>query len=105
MKSAKSQQQLCLTSLKLLGDFWTLRIIDALRDEEVRYCELQRRLDNLNPVTLTGRLKKLEAATIVIRAEVPDTGSVTYSLTPLGHEALAVISALNGFSAKLKVSV
>lgn len=87
--------------MKLLGDYWTLRIIDALKLGEVRFCELQRSLDNLNPVTLTSRLKKLEEARLITRSEeTVDKISVCYSLTLLGEEVLPVIEALDKFSEK-----
>ena len=57
----------CNASIKLLGDYWTLRIIDSLESGELRFCELQRQIDNLNPVTLTARLKKLEDAELIDR--------------------------------------
>lgn len=91
----------CLSTLKLLGDYWTLRIIDALRDGEMRFCEVQRRVDNLNPVTLTDRLKKLEDAQMLIRKE--DTlgkVSVSYTLSDKGTECIPVIEAINTFAAK-----
>jgi DNA-binding HxlR family transcriptional regulator len=91
----------CASNLKLLGDYWTLRIIDALSGGELRFCELQRHVDNLNPVTLTGRLKKLEDARLINRFEdLEDKVAVVYNLAPLGHEALPVIAAINNFSTK-----
>jgi DNA-binding HxlR family transcriptional regulator len=93
----------CLTSIKLLADFWTLRIIDALQDGELRFCELQRSTGNLNPVTLTSRLKKLEEADVVNRVEdTEDKVSVSYSLTPKGNKAVPVLKAINNFSAPTK---
>jgi DNA-binding HxlR family transcriptional regulator len=89
----------CVPTLKLLGDFWTLRIIDALSPGEQRYCELQRAVGGLNPVTLTTRLKKLETAQLIGRLE-ESKAEVKYHLTPLGREALPVITAMNNFSAK-----
>ncbi len=89
----------CTLSLKLLGDFWTLRIIDALSEGELHYCELQRRVDNLNPVTLTTRLKKLQNAKYVQRSEESKT-NVSYGLTNLGTELLPVLTAINTFSEK-----
>ena len=87
--------------MKLLGDYWTLRIIDALQHGELRFCELQRSLGDLNPVTLTNRLKKLETSKLVQRHEVDvNKVAVTYALTDLGTESLAVVRALNRFSAK-----
>jgi DNA-binding HxlR family transcriptional regulator len=93
--------QTCLNNLKLLGDFWTLRIIDALADGQMRFCEVQRALNNLNPVTLTGRLKKLEESGLINRYEdLEDKVAVVYALTPMGKDALKVINAINDFSAK-----
>jgi DNA-binding HxlR family transcriptional regulator len=89
----------CTKSLKLLGDYWTLRIIDCLQQGELRFCVLQRELDNLNPVTLTNRLKKLEEAGLVARKETENTVSVSYHLTKRGHAAVPVIQAVNTFAA------
>lgn len=94
--------QTCTTTMKLIGDYWTLRIIDVLKNGEVRFCELQRHLDNVNPVTLTSKLKKLETTNIVKRSEEADKISVSYSLTSLGKEALPVVRALYNFSEKTK---
>ena len=91
----------CLPSLKLLGDFWTLRIVDALSDSPLHYCALQRAAGNVNPVTLTNRLKKLEEQHLVMRSEESRT-DVTYSLTPLGVEILPVIKAINSFAVKAR---
>ncbi len=89
----------CQATLKLLGDYWTLRIIDALQDGELRFCEVQRRVDNLNPVTLTDRLKKLEDAELLVRTEdTVDKVSVTYGLTARGHRCRPVIEAINDFA-------
>lgn len=99
------KQDVCVTSLKLLGDYWTLRIVDALQGTEMRYCELQRAVGNVNPVTLTAKLKKLEDTGVLIRTEESiDKISVTYSLSPLGTDVLPVIDAINNFSNKLKAT-
>jgi len=95
----------CNLPLKLIGDYWTLRIISALKRSELRFCELQRATDNLNPVTLTTRLKKLEDAGLVHRHEDPNNKlSVSYGLTDLGKDALPVIKAIEKFSTKLAVA-
>jgi DNA-binding HxlR family transcriptional regulator len=101
MKDYRPTSVNCKSTMKLLGDYWTLRIIDALHQDDARFCELQRSVDNLNPVTLTARLKKLEDADLVRRVEdLEDKVSVTYSLTKLGLEAIPVIKALDRFSEK-----
>lgn len=103
MKKVATAEETCVASLKLLGDFWTLRIIDALQYGGLRYCELQRHVDNLNPVTLTARLKKLEETGLVSRSEdLEDKISVSYSLTEIGTSALPILRELDKFSAKLE---
>lgn len=95
----------CTATLKLFGDFWTLRIIETLQLGTLRYCEVQRALENVNPVTLTNRLQKLERVGLVARTEeVVDKISVSYSLTSRGKEALPILTALNAFSKKISVS-
>lgn len=99
MKSSPSSHTSCAASMKLLGDYWTLRIVDALQSGPLRYCEVQRATDNLNPVTLTARLKKLEDAGLVSRHE-EDEVAVSYCLTPRGNDALPVLKAIDTFQAK-----
>ena len=98
-----TKQTICLPSLKLLGDYWTLRIIDELSDGELRFCELERRLDGSNTGTLARRLKDLQASNILARHEV-SRADVTYSLTGLGREALPLLEAVNNFSAAARKS-
>lgn len=98
MSILKLNSKICLSSLELLGDFWSLRLIDALSEGELRYCELQRRAGNVNPVTLTTKLKKLQNNKIIARNE-QSRGEVVYSLTPLGKKALPILVAVNEFSA------
>lgn len=93
----------CTGTMKLLGDYWTLRIISALGENgQTRFCDVQRAIDNCNPVTLTDRLKKLEAAKLLKRIDESggEKSCVTYGLTDLGKETLPVIAAINTFSAK-----
>ncbi len=102
MPNSKQQKKTCTESLKLLGDYWTLAIIEALQDNELRFCELQRSLNMVNPVTLTNRLHTLEEKNLLHRrtGSVDDV-SVSYSLTSLGKEALRVLDAVHSFSKKM----
>ncbi len=98
---AKKHSTSCTENLKLLGDFWTLSIIDALRHGELRYCELQRHLDMVNPVTLSNRLHLLEEKHIILRSTDPtDKVAVIYSLSSRGKDALKVVDALKAFGKK-----
>lgn len=86
-------------TLKILGDFWTLRIIGALESGPMRFCEIERTLQNSNPVTLTNRLKKLEKFSYVARsAETVDRQSVSYALTTKGEKVLPVVASLRDLS-------
>ena len=86
-------------ALKLLGDYVTLRIIDFLRFNELRFTELQRSIGDVNPVTLTNRLKRLEEAGLLERREATfDRQSVTYKLTGLGKGLLPVLHEIQNFT-------
>jgi DNA-binding HxlR family transcriptional regulator len=86
-------------ALKLLGDYVTLRIIDFLRANELRFTELQRSIGDVNSVTLSKRLKRLEAAGVVEREEATiDKQSVAYRLTALGKGLLPVLREIQNFT-------
>lgn len=86
-------------ALRLVGDFWTLRIVAVLESEELRFCGIERALGDSNPATLTARLKKLETANIVSRRS-EDT-DIFYALTKHGKTLLPVISQVHKISATL----
>ena len=99
MPTLNTKQPICLSSLKLLSDYWSLRLIDELSDRiPLRFNELERRLEGVNTATLTKRLKELQAGDLVSRTE-RSRADVTYTLTKLGYEALPLLSAVNHFSA------
>ena len=87
--------------LKIFGDAWTLFIFSSLADGEKRFCELQRRLDNINPVTLTSRLKKLEKLGFIQRKEeLIDKLSVSYCLTKKGEGTLPILREIEHYAKK-----
>ena len=86
-------------AMKLIGDFWTLRLIDAIRDDEVRFCEIERRVPDINPATLTSRLKRLEEAGVIDRlVETQDKQSVSYALTDRGQRIVPVLESIKAFT-------
>ena len=86
-------------ALKLLGDYVTLRIIDFLRGKELRFTELQRSIGDVNSVTLSNRLKRLEGAGVIEREEATiDRQSVAYRLTGLGTGLLPVLREIQNFT-------
>lgn len=87
--------------LKMLGDFWTLQIIQTLSDGEKRFTQLERDLPSINPTTLTNRLKKLETKKIIKRKkETLDKLSVVYGLTKKGQGILPVLRQIKIFADK-----
>lgn len=95
----ENNQPICLPSLKILGDFWTLRVIDELsKAPSLRFNEIERRLETVNTATLTKRLKTMQDDGLITRVE-HTRADVTYSLTVLGKEAVPILTAVNNFSA------
>jgi DNA-binding HxlR family transcriptional regulator len=97
MTTLDTANTICIPSLKILGDYWTLRIVDVLSGGELRYAEIKRQIDDMNPVTLSTRLKKMEANGLVTRTE-SSRAEVSYTLTDLGHKAIPVLEAVNAYS-------
>ncbi len=104
MKTSEQTVTTCEQSLKLLADFWTLRIIEALQVQDMRYCEVQRAVGNVNPATLTKKLHILEEAGLVKRQEDEENIAVSYALTKLGKSAIPVLDAVQIFSKKMEAS-
>lgn len=99
MTTLHTSQPICLPSLKILGDYWTLRIIDVLSGgNELRFNELERSIEDVNTATLSKRLKDMCSEGLVVRTE-HTRADVTYQLTDLGMEALPILHAVNHFSA------
>ncbi|MEO5535750.1 MAG: helix-turn-helix domain-containing protein [Pseudolysinimonas sp.] len=89
-------------ALKLVADYWVLRIIEELyiADSPLRFAALQRALGDVSPVTLTARLRKLHDREIITRSEgVDGKASVSYELSERGRAILPVIQAISDFAA------
>ena len=99
MNKPDSQKISCTPGYKLLGDFWTLRVINVLREEERRFSEIERDLGDCNTSTLSNRLAKLHSDGIINRNEL-SRADVTYSLTDLGKLILPVLAAMDKFTAQ-----
>lgn len=100
-KKSSSEAKCPKQALEMFGDYQTLSIVDTLAIGEMRYCELQRALDNMNPVTLARRLKKLEDDGIIERREETiDKLSVSYRLLAKGEHMLPVLRSIKEFAEK-----
>ena len=87
------------SAIKMLGDSWVLCIVCNLAEHNLRFSELERAIRGINPVTLTRRLKELEAEKLVKREEeTVDKLSVVYTLTEKGQAVVPVIKEINKFA-------
>lgn len=87
--------------LKIFGDAWTLFIIKSLAEGQKRFCEIQRSVESINPVTLTTRLKKLERCGFIERKkELVDKLSVSYDLTKKGRGMLPILREIELYARK-----
>lgn len=87
-------------AIALFGDAKTLLLLDCLASGPKRFCALQRDLGNLNPTTLTRRLKKMERHHLLKRRAAAKKGlAVRYTLTTKGRSALAILRQIKTFAA------
>jgi DNA-binding HxlR family transcriptional regulator len=80
--------------MDVVGDRWTLVIVQELMKRSSRYGELVRRLPGISTTVLADRLRKLEAAGVVERQLGAVGSGVTYGITERGlglDEALAAL--------------
>ena len=80
--------------LDVVGDRWTLVIIQELQKRTSRYGELVRRLPGMSTTVLTERLRKLEAAGVVERRPGSVGSGVDYALTQRGLALDDALTAL-----------
>lgn len=98
MKNSQSPKKIpCEKLLKLIGDYWTLNIIEALGKHERRFCEMERLLPAINPVTLTSRLKNMESINLIERRK-EDKIAVVYKLTSQGLKLIPIASNIRKFA-------
>lgn len=102
-QTLKKQTSPCpaAAALRVFGDAWTLFIVDALGQGAQRFSKLERAIPDICPVTLSGRLRKLERLGFVKREErTLDKLSVSYSLTRQGADMLPIIKKMRAYATK-----
>jgi len=81
--------------LDRIGDKWSLLVVATLRQERLRFTELQRHIPGISQRMLTLTLRQLERDGLITRtvhAEVPPR--VEYELTELGGTLIQLAMAL-----------
>jgi DNA-binding HxlR family transcriptional regulator len=83
--------------LDVVGDRWTLVIIQELMKRSSRYGELARRLPGISTTVLADRLRKLESAGLVERQVGAIGANVSYALTEQGLRLGDTLEALRSW--------
>ena len=81
-------------ALDVVGERWTLIIVQELLKRPSRYSELARRLPGMGSNVLADRLRKLEAAGVTERVPGPVGVGVTSALTDRGSGLSDALEAL-----------
>jgi len=81
-------------ALDVIGERWTLVIVQELLKQPRRYGSLLDRLPGIGTSVLADRLRRLERAGVVAREPGPVGAGVRYALTPRGRELEEALGAL-----------
>jgi DNA-binding HxlR family transcriptional regulator len=86
----------CMTAraLEVIGERWSLLIVRDLLLGPRRFTDLERSLAGITATRLTGRLRRLEEAGVVVRAPAASGREVWYRLTDAGLALGPTIDAL-----------
>ena len=96
----RSYEQFCplARAMDVLGERWTLLLVRELLVAPMRFSDLRAHLDGIGSALLTQRLRDLERAGLVERAELPPPAARTvYQLTERGRALEPVIYELARF--------
>lgn len=91
-------------ALGMISGKWKPAILGHLAERTLRFGELERRLPHVSRKVLIEQLRDLERDGLVssrVFAQVPPR--VEYSLTPLGHRVLPILSSLGEFGQSVLV--
>ena len=87
---------------RIIGSKWTLLILNSLLNGTKRFGELERSVGDINPKTLSKRLKDLEQEGYIKKTIYPQVPlKVEYSLTPKGHIFKQVIKSVRTCSGEI----
>lgn len=88
-------------ALDLVGDRWTLLVVDGLLDGPRRFGELQERLEGIAPNVLTARLRELERRGLVVATPYSRRPlRMAYELTTAGHDLAGALAQLAAWGAR-----
>lgn len=89
------------TAQRLIQGKWAILILNNLKNQPVRFNELQRMMPKMTHATLSNQLKQLESEGLIIRTEYPQIPpKVEYSLSSIGRDFEPVLEAINKWGLK-----
>lgn len=103
MLNYKKKNYFCQLDLGLefIKGKWKALIICHLRNEPIRFLELQRRIEGITQKILTEQLKALEEEKIILRIVYPEVPPrVEYELTEKGRELLPILDSIEEWAEK-----
>ncbi len=99
MKVKQSTEECPVTkTAELLSDTWTMRLMHALLEKPLKFCELERALEGISTRTLTRKLEKLLAEGLISKAP---TGG--YAATHKGKGLRVIEKAMRAYGKKYLV--
>jgi DNA-binding HxlR family transcriptional regulator len=94
-----SQSNPSRETLDLIADKWTILVIFALRDGEMRFGELHRAIDGITQKMLIQTLRSMERNGLVFRKIYPVVPpKVEYRLSPLGMSLKPLLNLISDWS-------
>jgi DNA-binding HxlR family transcriptional regulator len=91
------------TTLDLIGNKWTILIIEELFRGTRRFGAIEKGLVGISPRTLSLRLASLEKAGVIVREVFPEVPPrVEYRLSTLGQSLETVIASITEWGKKLE---
>lgn len=103
MLNYKKKNYFCQLDLGLefIKGKWKALIICHLRNEPIRFLELQRRIEGITQKILTEQLKALEEEGIILRVVYPEVPPrVEYEPTEKGRELLPILDSIEEWAEK-----
>lgn len=96
MKATPNETECPVTkTAELLSDTWTMRLMHALLEKPMSFCELERSLEGISTRTLTRKLVTLQEEGLIVKA---DTGG--YAATKKGKGLRVVEQAMRTYGKK-----
>ena len=91
-----SYNQFCPVAMaaEVICSRWTLLLLRELHAGSTRFNELRRGVPRMSPALLSKRLKELEAAGVVARADRDEAAQSEYRLTAAGEDLKPIIEAV-----------